>query len=174
MKKIFKKIGIVSGIIAFIFIVLYSNNYIGVYKSNIEKDARESQKISEDWEVAKDTSDKMSAMVFYDKAKKKHTFSIYKNHDGFSFGYFFIYGGGNYYISSGVLEFHMVGYDESAFMSMNKDKVTYIEIDYGNKVERINIDRTKPFVIILPSYEGKITLYNVYGEKVYTKKETSG
>ena len=174
MKHIFKRSIIFIGIIAFTFIFLYFNNYIGVSRSKIESDARESQKIPECWEVAKDTSDKMSAMIFYNKNKNDCTFSIYKNHDGFHFGYFFIYGGVNYKISDGVLEFYINGENESVFMSMNKDKVKSIEIDDGNKVRRVNIDSTKPFVVILPSYEGNITLYNVDGKKINSIKETYG
>lgn len=76
MEKIFKSIGVFIAIITISFLALHSNNEIGTYKENIEMDARSSQKVPVGWQVSKDTTQTMSAMIFYDESRINHTFSI--------------------------------------------------------------------------------------------------
>lgn len=87
MKKELKYIGITVLIVFIIFVLLYFNNDIGITKSNIEKDARISHKIVNDWRVAKSTTNSMSAMLFYDENLDDYKFSIYVNIRGLSFQY---------------------------------------------------------------------------------------
>jgi len=163
MKRIFKYACVFVGIVSIIILLLYFNNDIGITKLNIEKDARNSQKISDDWQVAKDTTETMSAMLFYNESHKKHTFSIYVNRHGLSFGYFFRGGGATEIIAEGIAEFYINGYNERAFISMNKQQVSKVEINNGNSVQRIEIESTKPFVFILPVNIGSVTIYDING-----------
>lgn len=134
---------------------------IGNNKSNIEKDARNSQQIEDNWQVAKDTTDTMSAMIFYPEDQSDHTYSIYVNPPGLSFGYFFRGGGSVMDTEQMVAEFSIEGYDERAFVSMNQQKICRVEIDDGRGIQRIDLDSTKPFAFILPKSAGSVTLYDV-------------
>jgi len=147
MEKVFKYVGVFVAVVMISFLVLYSNNDIGINKVNIEKDARSSQKISDDWQVVKDTTELISAMVFYNERLSNHIYSIYVNRPGPSFGYFFRDGGS---IGEGIIEFYINGYNERAFISMNRQQISKVVIDNGNSIKIIEIESTKPFAFILP------------------------
>lgn len=49
----------------------------GVMKSNLESDARKSQKIDEGWKVVSQTTDKVSALLFYNENLSDCRYSIY-------------------------------------------------------------------------------------------------
>lgn len=164
MKRTFEYIGIIIIMVFILFYLLYFNNDIGAFKSNIEKNARSSQKIDDNWEVAKSTTDSMSAMLFYDKDINDYTFSIYVNKRGLSFGYFFRGGGSTNVENEGIAQYQVEGYQEKAYLSMNHQEVVRIEIDNGNMIETIDIDHTKPFSIILPDGIGSIRFYDVNDE----------
>ena len=168
MKNTIKYIGVFIVVILLAFYFLYSNNYIGVSKSNIEKDARYYQKIDDTWAVAKDTTEAMSAMFFYSEDVADHTFSIYVNRPGFSFGYFFMSGGS--LNPNEIAEIHMKGYNERALISVNKQQVNKMEIDDGNEVRTIEIDSEKPFVFILPVNAGIATFYDINGNIIESAK----
>ena len=48
-----------------------------------------------------------------------------------------------------------------AFISMNQQQVQQLEIDDGNTIQVVDIDRNKPFAIVLPINAGNITFYDV-------------
>lgn len=169
MKSILKYFGIFALVFIIIMTILYLNNDIGVYKENIEKEARVSQEIPDDWEVCKAETDDIVAMLFYDESVEKHTFSIYVNEKGISFGYFFKYGGGRAEIADDIGVLSIEGIDENIYISMNKQQVSNIEIDDGNNVKIIKVDDKKPFTIILPVNLGKVTIYDVNGKVVKNK-----
>ena len=166
MKKSLKYIiGIVVvALVAFLIICLKNN--IGVSKSKIEQDARDSQHIPNDWQVSKDITDKSAAMIFYNKSLDESTFSIYANHDGFSFRYFFVSGGSSGLIMDSVEDFSIDGCEERAYISMNKPKINKVVIDNGKEVETKKIDSTKPFAFIHPSNVVSVTFYDVDGNIV--------
>lgn len=166
MKKLIKYLGsfMVAILVAVCF--LYFNNDIGISRSNIEKDARYSHKIEATWNVAKDTTETMSAMIFYSDDLADHTYSIYVNRPGLSFGYFFRGGGSVIETERYIAEIHIEGYNERAFVSMNRQQVTKVEIDDGNEVQTIKIDSEKPFVFILPNNVGSLTIYDINGNIV--------
>ena len=167
MEKVFKYVGAFVAVVIISFLILYSNNDIGINKVNIEKHARISQKISDDWQVVKDTTELMSAMVFYNENLSNHTFSIYVNRPGLSFGYFFR-GGGS--MGEGIKEFYINGYNERAFISMNRQQVCKVEIDNGNSIKIIEIESTKPFAFILPVNIGSVTIYDINGNVIESQK----
>ena len=168
MKKVFRYMGTIIVVLAILFLILYSNGDIGTCKSNIENDARISHQIDDSWQVAKSTTDTMSAMLFYDENLSHYTFSIYVNRAGLSFGYFFRGGGSTNIEYESIAEYKIEGYQEKAYLSLNKQQVSKVEIDKGNTVEIIDIDYSKPFAIVLPSGKGAIKFYNRDGNIVET------
>lgn len=95
-----------------------------------------------------------------------HTFSVYVNRPGLSFGYFFRGGGSLSGVDKGIAEYTVEGYKERAFISMNHQRVAQLEIDDGNSIQVIAIDSNKSFAIVLPINAGIITFYDVNGNAV--------
>ena len=108
----------------------------------------------------------MAAFISYPKDKKDHTFSVYVNRPGLSFGYFFRGGGDIVQVEDYIAEFVVEGYNERAFISMNTQNVVRVEIDDGNGVRVIDIDSGKPFAIVLPLNAGDICFYDTIGNAV--------
>ena len=73
--------------------ILHVNNDIGIRKEKIVSDIRSSQRIDENWITDGETSDSMAAYISYPKDNTDHTYSIFVNRPGLSFGYFFRAGG---------------------------------------------------------------------------------
>ena len=151
MKKRFLKIVIGIVLVCILFVgFLYANNNIGMTSTNLETDIRSSQKIKDDWTLDGSVSNTMAAYI-----------SVYVNRPGLSFGYFFRGGGTLSGIQRGIVEFTVEGYNERAFISMNQQQVQQLEIDDGNTIQVVDIDRNKPFAIVLPINAGNITFYDV-------------
>ena len=166
MKRLSKYAGISIIVVFVIFSFLYFNDNIGISKSRIEKDARIAGKIDDRWQVAKATTDTMSAMLFYDANLEYHTFLIYVNRKGLSYGYFFKGGGSLIVDDVDIAGYYIDGYQEKAYMSMNKQQIIKMEIDDGNTIKTIKIDNTKPFSIVLPINQGIIKFYDINGDTV--------
>ena len=149
---------------------LYLNNDIGVQKSQLETDIRSSQKIKSDWAVNGTVSDTIAAFISYPNDMTDHTFSVYVNRPGLSFGYFFRGGGDLAGGDTGIEEYTVEGYKERAFISMNKQQVECLKIDDGNSIQVIDIDSNKPFAIVLPVNAGNIAFYDVDGNTVEFRK----
>lgn len=145
---------------------LFLNNDIGVQRSKIESDIRLGQKIDPDWTVNGTVSDTMAAFISYPDDKTDHTFSIYVNRPGLSFGYFFRGGGDLIAQNKGIAEYTVEGYNERAFISMNKQQVECLKINDGNSIRTIDIDSGKPFTVVLPLNAGEIAFYDVDGNTV--------
>ena len=167
MKKAFPKTiwGILSICVLFI-VFLYANNNIGMTADKLEADVRSSQKIMGDWTVDGNISDTMAAFISYPQDKDDHTFSVYVNRPGLSFGYFFRGGGDLVAVDKYISEFTVEGYNERAFISMNTQKVERLEIEDGNDIQVIAIDSNKPFAMVLPVSAGSITFYDINGKTV--------
>ncbi len=162
MKKRFLKIVIGIVFVCILFVgFLYANNNIGMTSTNLETDIRSSQKIKDDWTIDGSVSNTMAAYISYSQDMSDHTFSVYVNRPGLSFGYFFRGGGTLSGIQRGIVEFTVEGYNERAFISMNQQQVQQLEIDDGNTIQVVDIDRNKPFAIVLPINAGNITFYDV-------------
>ena len=153
MKKVFLKITLGVVLVCILFVgFLYVNNDIGVASTNLEADIRSSQKIKDDWTVEGSVSDTMAAYISYPQDMSDHTFSVYVNRPGFSFGYFFRGGGSLSGVERGIIGFTVEEYKE--------------RIDDGNSIQGIYIDSNKPFAIVLPINAGTITFYDVNGNTV--------
>ena len=145
---------------------LFVNNDIGKTSGNLESDIRSSQKIQDDWTVTGSVSDTMAGFISYPQNLSDHTFSVYVNRPGVSFGYFFRGGGSLSSVERYIAEFTVEGYSERAFISMNAQKAARVEIDNGNDIQVIEIDSEKPFALVLPGNAGTITFYDINGEIV--------
>ena len=84
---------------------LYMDDDIGTSAANLESDIRNLQKIPEDWIAEGDVSDTMAAYISYPQDRSDHTFSVYVNRPGLSFGYFFRGGGSLSGVERGIAEF---------------------------------------------------------------------
>ena len=145
---------------------LYMDDDIGTSAANLESDIRNLQKIPEDWIVEGDVSDTMAAYISYPQDRSDHTFSVYVNRPGLSFGYFFRAGGKLSEIQEGIAEFTTEGANERALISMNQQQVQQLQIDDGHAIQVIDIDSDQPFAIVLPINAGSITFYDVNGNAV--------
>lgn len=155
------------GLICALFVgLLYVRNDIGVTSANLEADIRSSQKIQDDWVIDGSVSDTMAAYISYPQDMSDHTFSVYVNRPGLSFGYFFRGGGSLSGVDRGITEFTVEGYSERAFISMNQQQVARLEVDDGNSIQVIDIDSKKPFAIVLPINSGIITFFDANGRPV--------
>ena len=149
---------------------LYMDDDIGTSAANLESDIRNLQKIPEDWIVEGDVSDTMAAYISYPQDRSDHTFSVYVNRPGLSFGYFFRGGGSLSGVERGIAEFTVDGYNERAFISMNQPKTARLEIDDGNTVQIIDLNSDQPFAIVLPANAGVIHFYDGNGNPVNYQK----
>ena len=167
MKKILHKVVLSVFLMGVLFVgFLYINNDIGKTKNSLKEDIRLSQKIFDDWNIEGSTSDTMAAFISYPQNKADHTFSVYVNRPGLSFGYFFRGGGDIVEVDDYIAEFVVEGYSERAFISMNTQNVVRIEIDDGNSIQVIDIDGSKPFAIVLPLNVGNVSFYDLNGNVV--------
>lgn len=169
-EKVIKIISLTVVIVFFMLVTLFFNGDIGIPKSGLEKDARDSSSIQDDWCIEKSVSDTMAAFIAYPEDKSDVFFSVYVNRPGLSFGYFFRGGGSISVIEQSIYEFTIEGYMERGFLSMNAQKVARLEIDDGNSVQVIEIDSNKPFALVLPHNIGELTFYDVDGTIVEVHK----
>ena len=112
----------------------------------------------------------MAAYISYPQDRSDHTFSVYVNRPGLSFGYFFRGGGSLSGVERGIAEFTADGYNERAFISMNQPKAARLEIDDGNTVQIIDLNSDQPFAIVLPANAGVIHFYDGNGNPVKYQK----
>ena len=172
MKKVFMKKPFPKMILRILLVCvlllgfLYMDDDIGTSAANLESDIRNLQKIPEDWIVEGDVSDTMAAYISYPQDRSDHTFSVYVNRPGLSFGYFFRAGGKLSDIQEGIAEFTTEGANERALISMNQQQVQQLQIDDGHAKQAIDIDSDQPFAIVLPINAGSITFYDVNGNAV--------
>lgn len=108
--------------------------------------------------------------ISYPQDRSDHTFSVYVNRPGLSFGYFFRGGGSLSGVERGIAEFTVDGYNERAFISMNQPKAARLEIDDGNTVQVIDLNSDQPFAIVLPANAGVIHFYDGNGNPVNYQK----
>lgn len=151
---------------------IYSTDILGIPKSQLEKDIRSQQKISDDWTVEGTVSDQMAIYLSYPADQSRYDYSFYLNRPGLSFGYFFCIGSSTNKTDNLVGELVINGCTDRAYFSMNLSKVARAEISDGSNVETIALDSDKPFTLILPVNEEKtVTFYDVDGNIVETRRD---
>lgn len=107
----------------------------------------------------------MAAYISYPENKSDHTFSVYINAPGLSFGYFFC-GGGTISSEKSIAAYTIEGYSEKAYISMNEENVERLEIADGQSRQVVEVDSNKPFALVLPGNAGTVTFYDVDGKTV--------
>lgn len=169
MKKALKILGIMIIVLSISFYsFFFLRDAIGVSKDNIEKDARASHHIDDNWLVSMETTDKLSTMIFYPgvidpKHPDNHIFAIYENDSGLSFGYHFKCGGsGN---PDNVFEYRREGKDR-AFLSMNRQQVSKMEIDDGSHKRTMEVNSKIPFAFVIPANDNIVVFYDINGNVV--------
>ena len=145
---------------------LWLNNDIGLSDDRLAWDFRQSQTIQNDWHISGDITDTMAAFIAYPEDRSDHTFAVYVNRPGLSFGYFFRGGGDIVSVERAIAEYTVEGYRERAFISLNTQGVVRVEIDNGTEVEIIPLDSSKPFALVLPLNAGEVTFYTEQGQVV--------
>ena len=157
-------IGIAACAILALIIILLTG-VIGISANNITQDARKSQKIDGAWDMSGSSNNAMAAMIFYNETLDDHTFSLYLDRGGLSFGYFFREGGSNSTIENGILMLEY-GTNGSAIFSMNKERVGRIEHSDGGDLAEIYVDPSRPFAVVLPANHGSVKLFSDSGNDV--------
>ena len=145
---------------------LWLNNDIGLSDDRLAWDFRQSQTIQNDWHISGDITDTMAAFIAYPEDRSDHTFAVYVNRPGLSFGYFFRGGGDIVSVERAIAEYTVEGYRERAFISLNTQGAARVEIDNGTEVEIIPLDSRKPFALVLPLNAGEVTFYTEQGQVV--------
>lgn len=141
-------------------------NAMGVTGEAIEVQARESQNIPESWEVSKQTTENLSAMIFYNDTQTQHTFSLYVRRTG---GYFFRQGGIATAVAAGVRVFNLEGIEENAYISMNSKGLSLVQITKGTTVETVDLDPNEPFAVIVHENAG-VSFFDADGNVLYEKQ----
>lgn len=151
-------------IVAIVAIVLKDS--IGVSKGKIESNAREFHNIPIEWNVSQSTTDTVSAMIFYPDDCSDYCYSIYVKHRAMPLGYSFRTGGSISEIENGICEFNIEGYNETIYLSLNTSTISKMLVDDGDTVESIEIDKTKPFVHIVPSNAGNVSFIDDNSDEI--------
>ena len=159
-KTVYKSILFVILVLSVFSLLLYVNNGIGISSSRFETNIRKMQKIDESWVVEGNFNNNMAAFISYPSDMSSYSFSVYVNRPGLSFGYFFRGGGSLSSITENIAEISVKGYNDRAFISMNKQNVQRVELNDGKNVEIIEVDSNKPFAIVIPSNKGIISFYD--------------
>lgn len=149
----------VTVIITFFFITIQPRlNRISTV-SEIEKDVRSFQGISNDWDIEITKDNRIAAVIAYNEQKDAHAFSIYENNSKGKTNYVFRYGGKSTSIARSVRVFKFEG--TTAFISMNALHITAIACHDGKRYE---INPNMPFVLVIPS--GGFDLFDSNGNSI--------
>lgn len=145
---------------------LYFNHDIGISQARMEERVRETYGSDRGWAVEGSASDKMAAYISYAPDQSAHSFSVYVNRPGLSFGYFFRGGGRLDGVNGGILEYTVENCMERAFISLNTQQVSRLEFDDGTDIQVMELDSGKPFAIVLPVNLASVTFYDADGNVV--------
>ena len=172
MKKVTSKI-LLPVFIALFFVVgwlFLLAGRVGVPRSRLEEDLRTSQNIPADWTVTSSVSDSAAVFLYYPPAQNRYGWSIYVNHPGLSFGYFFrgsLVAAGIHdnkeELPAAVEQIPIGDSGEIAYVSLNLTGVVRAEIDNGTDTQTITLDESKPFAILVPPDAGFVTFYDKEG-----------
>ncbi len=170
MKTTIKKTIMILLSLLFICLVfigyLFLGNNIGISKNDIISEVRKLEKITDDWTTCEEVVGTTAACISYPQDKSNHSYSIFVNKKGLSFGYFFRDGGRSYVVENSIGEYTITGYSDRTFISMNNQNVVRVDIDTENGIETRELKSGEPFVFILENNPGDVTFYDVDGNVV--------
>lgn len=138
--------------------VLYVNRDVGIPTDQLEQDMRTGQGIPDGWTVQTSAGDTTAAGIAYapDHSDYVHALYIDRNtHRFFTTGWFGIMGGSLFEISDFVAAFTVYDRPETAYISMNAEKIDRAVIDNGTETRIIELDSTQPFALVLPRNSGQ-------------------
>lgn len=140
----------------------------GVSAGELERDARERQKIDSAWSVSESVDSGVAALLFYDESRGGHTCAVYlREESALDPGYHFHMGGAREGISEGGVELLEFGGNGSAILSLNAQRVARVELTSSEGVVTvIEVDPDQPFAVALPAVGGSIAMYDALGEAV--------
>ena len=147
--------------------VLYANRDIGIPTDQLEQAIRESQDIPDDWTVQTSAGDTTAAGIAHAPDYSDYVFALYIDRDThrfFTTGWFFTMGGSLFEISDFVAAFTVNDRPETAYISMNAEKIDRAVIDSGTETRTIELDSTQPFALVLPRNRGSVTFYGADGQ----------
>lgn len=154
---------IVFGILGGLFCI---RGAFGVPASKLEHDVRTSSHVPDDWTVTGQVSDTVAAFISYPEDRSDYTCDLYVKRDGFSFGYFFRGGGSLCRFEEPVSGYIVEGYQECAYFSLNEHHIAKVTVYTGTSRRVFELDKDRPFAIVLPTDQGIVTFYDAQGEEV--------
>ena len=128
---------------------------------------RESQDIPDDWTVQTSAGDTTAAGIAYAPDHSDYSFSLYIDrgtHRFFTTGWFGLMGGSLFEISDFVAALTVNDCPETAYISMNAEKIDRAVIDSGTETHTIELDGSQPFALVLPRNSGSVTFYGADGQ----------
>ena len=117
--------------------------------------------------VQTSAGDTTAAGIAYAPNHSDYAFSLYTDRDThrfFTTGWFFTMGGSLFEISDFVAAFTVNDRPETAYISMNAEKIDRAVIDSGTETRTIELDSTQPFALVLPRNRGSVTFYGADGQ----------
>ena len=147
--------------------VLYINRDVGIPTDQLEQDMRTSQGIPDGWTVQTSAGHTTAAGIAYAPDRSDFIFAVYidrEAHRFFTTGWFFTMGGSLFEISDFVAAFTVNDRPETAYISMNAEKIDHAVIDSGTETRTIELDSTQPFALVLPRSSGSVTFYGADGQ----------
>ena len=170
-EKAMKKLSNMLGIAVIIMIVgaiifFCTMDQVGANGSKIEVDARKTLSVDDSWLSTQDVSKAIAAFIFYDKEKLDYQFSIYTKGGILTCGYFFTSGGCTGYERDGVANYRSEHFEESVYISLNKQHIVNMVITNGNATETVDINESTPFVFILPNTLDNVAFLDSDGNKI--------
>lgn len=152
--------------------VLYANRDIGIPTDQLEQAMRESQDIPDDWTVQTSAGDTTAAGIAYAPDHSDYVFALYIDRDThrfFTTGWFLTIGGSLFEISDFVAALTVNDCPETAYISMNAEKIDRAVIDRavidsGTETRTIALDGSQPFALVLPRSSGSVTFYGADGQ----------
>lgn len=159
-KRLLVPLMIVIILAAMIFV--YFNN--GITQGNVVNYIYNNLNVPKAYANAVSYSDDMFAAVFYDESLDKHTFAIFVDHNPLLKRYQFKYSGSSAQVKNGVEVYQL---DKGkVIVSLNKERVDYIELESESHNRKINVNPDKPFVVVIEKDMKIKSMRNPNGESV--------
>ncbi len=160
---------IIAVIVVAVFLVV--TGQFGVPADKIELDARKHQNINEEWLTVDSVGENLAAMLFYDPMLDEYSVAIYENPKDRPFGYYSVYGGCVNVENEGVVEYTLEGCDERAYISMNHQMASNVEISDSQGTRNTVLDSSKPFALVVKK-DAAATFYDADGNEIRTIPQT--
>lgn len=153
-------VAVICVILAAAVLVLLTQS--GVRKSALEKAARETMRISEQWVAVQDADGKLAALLFYDPKTLDNTVSVY-HRKGLLPGHAFQFGGTIQMKRGCVVKMVNGMQKEAAYFSLNTQKSVQAKVKGGEKTYQRTLNENTPFVLVVPDRNWQVSFYDEAG-----------